>query len=410
MPRDAFLAFPPRGVPRIPASRRSASAGVVLRAILHHGSISRSMIARRTGLSSAAVTGHVAELVGLGLVRELPETTGPNGLGRPHVPIEVDTDRYLVCGVHLAVPAATVALMDLRGEIVASQRIPHRRPDPSTVIEDAAVVLRDLLAARPATAAPVGLGVATGGWVDPESGVLVEHAVLGWRDVPVAEMLAGHTGLRVEVDAHSRALLGAEQLFGAARYQASVLHLFVGNVVDAAFAIDGAVNHGPRSAAGAIAHLPVEGSDDPCSCGRVGCLQAAVAEPTLVRRALQRGIIREPVFRDLVRVAETGDRQAKALFAERAVLVGRAAAPMIDMLNPQLTIVMDPGLRLFPESIALLRAEVRTRSQVCGDVEHTVVATTFAGRALATAACSVMVSQLFADPLGTVPVAVEGAS
>ncbi|HEY2700952.1 MAG TPA: ROK family transcriptional regulator [Pseudonocardiaceae bacterium] len=408
MPPDAFTAIHQRGARGIPVSRRGASAGLVLRAILHHGPIARSKIARRTGLSAAAVTGHVAELAGLGLVRELPETAGPRGLGRPHVPIELDTERQLIGGVHVGVPAATVALMNLRGEIVASERIPHRRPDPLPILEHAAMVLRELLAACPGDAVPVGLGVATGGWVDPDSGVLVEHPVLGWRDVPVGRILTTQTGFPVAVDAHSRALLGAECLFGRARDQTSVLHLFVGNVVDAAFAIDGTVNHGPRSAAGAIAHLPVEGSDDVCGCGRVGCLQATVSEPTLVRKALRQGIIREPVFRELMRTAENGDPRAKVLFTERATLVGRAAASMIDMLNPQLTIVADPGLRLFPESIALLRAEVRARSQVCGDVENTVLATTFGGRALAVAACSAMANELFADPLGTLAMPAPG--
>jgi predicted NBD/HSP70 family sugar kinase len=109
-----------------------------------------------------------------------------------------------------------------------------------------------------------------------------------------------------------------------------------------------------------------------------------------------------------MRTAENGDPRAKLLFTERATLVGRAAASMIDMLNPQLTIVADPGLRLFPESIALLRAEVRARSQVCGDVENTVLATTFGGRALAVAACSAMANELFADPLGTLAMPAPG--
>ena len=52
----------------------------------------------------------------------------------------------------------------------------------------------------------------------------------------------------------------------------------------------------PRSAAGSVAHLPVDGCDLPCSCGRVGCLQAAVGEKSLVRRALTAGLITVSAF------------------------------------------------------------------------------------------------------------------
>ena len=99
------------------------------------------------------------------------------------------------------------------------------------------------------------------------------------------DWLSERTGLPVRVDGHSRALLHGEVLFGGAREAAGVLHLFVGNVVEAAFATRGAAHYGSRAQAGVIAHLPVEGSSEPCSCGRIGCLEASVSEETLTRRA-----------------------------------------------------------------------------------------------------------------------------
>ena len=94
------------------------------------------------------------------------------------------------------------------------------------------------------------------------------------------EGTGARTWLPVRVDGHGRALVAAEQLFGRARGSRSVLHLFVGNMVDAAFATNDEVHHGPRSQAGAIAHLPLPGGTEPCDCGRTGCLQAAVSERT----------------------------------------------------------------------------------------------------------------------------------
>src|SRR6266700_3003336 len=98
----------------------------------------------------------------------------------------------------------------------------------------------------------------------------------------------------VRVDSHARALIRAEQLFGDRRTRASAVHMFVGNVVDAAFATGGTVHHGPRSAAGAVAHLPLRGRADSCRCGRSGCLEAAVSEEALARRAAAQQIIAEP--------------------------------------------------------------------------------------------------------------------
>ncbi len=83
----------------------------------------------------------------------------------------------------------------------------------------------------------LGLGVVTGGRVDPQRGVVVERQPLGWRDVPVRKVLATATSLPVYVDGHARALAQAEILFGDQRARRSLVHLFVGNVVDAAMSM-----------------------------------------------------------------------------------------------------------------------------------------------------------------------------
>ncbi|WP_407675424.1 MarR family transcriptional regulator, partial [Peterkaempfera griseoplana] len=44
----------------------------VLRAVLHSGPVARTVLARTTGLSPAAVSRHTADLIALGLLRELP--------------------------------------------------------------------------------------------------------------------------------------------------------------------------------------------------------------------------------------------------------------------------------------------------------------------------------------------------
>jgi predicted NBD/HSP70 family sugar kinase len=379
-------------------TRRSSSASSVLRTLLDHGPVARSTIARLTGLSPASVTGHSAELAKLGLIRELPEVAGPKVIGRPHVPVDVDTDRHLICGVHIAVHHATLALMDLRGRIVAQREIPHAGAGAVEVLERAGSLIDVLLDDHGGDREALGLGVATGGWVDQASGTIIEHPLLNWHDVPARDVLHETTGLPVQVDAHSRALVNAERLFGQSRTRSSVLQLFVGNVVDAAFATGDTVHHGPRSAAGAVAHLTVPDSVERCACGRIGCLQATISEQTLARRAAELGLITEPSFPALLARARIGDSLARQLFLDRSKVVGHAAALLIDVLNPEVLVLAGQGFDL-PHCLAAVRDEVRARSSTCEDPTKTVVTTSFPGTELATAACTVMLDLLYGDPL-----------
>ncbi|MEU8713761.1 ROK family protein [Streptomyces sp. NPDC048663] len=391
MPRTAAPSLvPPSG------HRRRTSAGVVLRSVLEHGPVARSTIARLTGLSPASVTDYCARFTELGLIREARPPRRARSVGRPHVPVDLDDSRFVVGGVHVAVPYTTVALLDLRGRVLARRELKHRDTEPGGVLERAAAGLAALLDGAPGSR-PLGVGVAVGGWVDRDSGTVVEHPLLGWREVPVRELLGARTGLPVHVDGHARALVNGERLFGRARHSRSVLHLFVGNVVDAAFATGDEVHHGPRSQAGTITHLPVPGGTEPCGCGRTGCLQAELSERTLVRRARAAGVVDRANPMDVLAAAAAGDAVAVRLLTERARLTGRAAGLLLDVLNPESVVVTEVGVLHREDCLAALREAVGPRAAAV------VAPTSFGDRVLAVAGGSVVLDVLYRDPLSASP-------
>ncbi|MFF0199446.1 ROK family protein [Streptomyces sp. NPDC005017] len=396
MPRTAVPARV-SPVPRAADSdRRRTSASVVLRSVLEHGPVARSTVARLTGLSPASVTDYCARFAELGLLRETAAPPRTRGAGRPHVPVDLDLSRFLVAGVHIAVPYTTVALLDLRGRVLAERELPHESTEPSRVLARAATALAALFAGAPGTR-PLGVGVAVGGWVDRQAGTVVDHPLLGWRDVPVRERLGALTGLPVRVDGHARALVDGERLFGRARGSRSLLHLFAGNVVDAAFATHDEVHHGPRSQAGAIAHLPLPGGTEPCECGRTGCLQAELSERTLCRRARAAGVAAGTNPMRVVAAAAAGDGVAAGLLVRRARLVGRAAGLLLDVLNPETVVVTEVGVMYREDCLAALREEAGPERAAA------VLPTSFPRSVLAVAGGSVILDALYRDPLSVSP-------
>jgi predicted NBD/HSP70 family sugar kinase len=369
-----------------------------MRAALDHGPVARSTVARIAGLSPAAVSRQCADLIRGRLLREIPGPHPP--AGRPHIPLDIDTEQTVVCGAHIALRHTTLAALDLRGQVLARERIPHPAArDPGEVLRQLAAAIPPFLAA----AAPprvLGVGVAAGGWVDSGAGVIADHPLLGWHDVHVRDQLEQLTGLPVRVDGHARAMVRAEELFGDQRARSSAVHLFAGNVVDAAFAVGGTVQHGPRSAAGSVAHLPVPGRTDPCECGAAGCLQAVASDAALAAQATAAGIRPAGIgpAATLLAAAEGGDGRARALFRRRARALGAAAAMLLGLLNPGVLIVAEAGVMHLPGCLDALRAEVRERSPWDGSPEPPVVASSFGRDVLAVAAGTVILAEIYADP------------
>ncbi|MEU9294357.1 ROK family transcriptional regulator [Streptomyces sp. NPDC048266] len=359
----------------------------VLRAILRGGPLARTAIIRETGLSAAVVSRHAAELLAMGLVCEPPEPHRPPRPGRPRIPLDIETAHHVAAGVHIAVPRLTFSLTDLRGNVIAYEHVP-RQPQHGAVLQDVAARLPGFLRRHLGGRSVLGLGVATGGWVDPDAGVLVENSALGWRDIPLQRAV----GLPVHVEGHARALAQAELLFGANR-GGDLVHLFVGNAVDAAIATGGVLLQGRRYGAGGIAHLPVPGSAEPCPCGRTGCLQVTVSDRAVARRAVAEGVIPHPDLQLLVRAARAGDVRALDLIRTRLRLIAHAVRPLLDLIRPDDLVLTEFATLRLPRLLDELTRELASG----GDQVRTG---SFGADTLAVAATAPVLAAVYQDPLG----------
>ncbi|CAM5610309.1 sugar kinase [Streptomyces avidinii] len=406
--------------------RAAANASAVLLAVLAHGPVARSGIPALCGLSPAAVSRQTTALLRAGLLRELHEYAEPpgpaapgdpsgpggpgslGGPGRPRIPLDLHTGPVggpLVAGLHIGVPASTFSVVDLRGRVLARRAFPHAGHAPAELPATIATELDGFLrkfrsgstgtrVTGGATRPLLGLGAALGGWVRPADGTVVRHDALGWHDLPLGAVLSERLGLPVSVDNHARAVAQAEILFGRPEARSSLLHLFIGNVVDAAFGIGGTVHQGPGAAAGDVAHLPVPGSLAPCACGRTGCLQASVSDTVVGAEAVRRGIVPEPSVNLLVDAAATGDPRADRLLRERARTVGRAAALLLDVFNPAVMVVSELSSILDEGYLDEIR-------HAAGDPERygrRIVAPHAGPAVLPVAGATVLLCPLFRDP------------
>ncbi|MBC3844228.1 ROK family protein [Streptacidiphilus sp. 4-A2] len=264
------------------------------------------------------------------------------------------------------------------------------------MLRDISAHLPGLLRRRAAGRSVLGLGVVTGGWVDPDSGTVVENSALGWRDVPVRRLLQSATRLPIHLEGHARALAQAELLFGAAR-GGDLVHLFVGNAVDAAIAAGGTLLRGRRNAAGGIAHLPVPGSGADCPCGGTGCLQATVSDRAFAERAADTGIIAQPVIRQLLAAAQRGDPRALELCRERLRLIAPAVALLLDMISPEVLVLTEAVSLSLPELLPYLHEQIAARTRQAP--EQLVRPSSFGPEVLAVAAGTPVLAAVHRDPL-----------
>ena len=182
----------PRSAPaRAPIT--SPAAATVFTTVLTEGPVSRVDVARRTGLSSAAVTKAARPFIEAGYLEELASEgrTAP-GAGRPANPLAIRPDREYFVGVKITGDDLIGVVTDLRADVRASAHHALTGHDVDHVVRALADLVGELLAGP----TPDGtsnlrdraycLGVAVSGDVDRASGVVRYSPFLGWRDVPAA--------------------------------------------------------------------------------------------------------------------------------------------------------------------------------------------------------------------------------
>lgn len=277
----------------LPEHARAHNRALVLQNLFHQGAMSRADLSRGTGLTRVTISDLVAELISDGYVVE-QGTREASGPGKPAILVDLDREGHRIIGLDLSGPGRLLgAVLTLDGEIVArhDRDVPADRDQILTAVTELA---RDLIA--DAHAPVLGVGVGTPGVVD-DHGVVLTAPNFGWTGVDLEGLLASELGLPVLVANDANAAVLAEYTFGGA--PDDVMLVRVGLGVGSGLLAGGQPMRGSRFAAGEIGHVTVGTDGGPlCACGKVGCLEAWLAVPSLEQRIAGNGTEREATLRD----------------------------------------------------------------------------------------------------------------
>ncbi|MEM7426470.1 MAG: ROK family transcriptional regulator [Pseudomonadota bacterium] len=264
---------------------RRRNRDVVLREIASQSAVSRSQIARSTGLTGAAVSRITRELIDAGLVREGRQIETKGQAGRRNVCLELGYGGAFVLAVVLTANIKSVSLSDCRGEIVAQDVLAGLdHDDPDHVIAELCRAAESLIGTSGIDRTRlVGCGISVAGVTEPDGGRLVKSEPLGWEDVRLGPAFSAALGLPVRVERRAAALLTAEVWRGAARGKRNVVLINNGLWLGGCMLADGQVLTGTENQVGQLAHMAAGARDVPCACGRKGCLDVVASGWSVVK-------------------------------------------------------------------------------------------------------------------------------
>lgn len=323
------------------------------------GPVSRTEIARRSGLSLATVSGITGSLIDQGIVTE--ESAGVSTGGRRPILLAIDRAAACAVGVKLTNEHVIIALTDLGADLVDMRRIPLGDDTaPGAVVDRLGEGFDDLREHHPDRHI-IGLGLGMAGVIDRDRGVCRFSPFLPWRDVQLRDRIEARTGLPTIVENDVNALTIAARWFGAGAAYPSFLVVTIGRGVGMGIMIDRRLYRGSRDGAGEFGHITVVEHGRRCNCGKDGCVEAYASESAILHAA--RAVTGDGITLDeAISGARSGDTRLIEVFREAGHILGLALSGVICLLNPALIVISGEGTRFVDLLMPSLRHALGTYS------------------------------------------------
>lgn len=219
-----------------------------------------------------------------------------------------------------------------------------------------------------------GIGIGCPGPLDLDNGVVLETPNLGWRDVPVCDLLERQFGVPVVLSNDVDAGVYGEYRLGAAQGARCVVGLFPGTGIGGGCVTNGVIWRGKKLSCFEVGHMCVQPEGPICGCGRRGCLEAVASRLAIsaeCAKAAYRGQaqhLQRIAGTDLVNIRsgalaeaiQLGDTIVEEIVREAARKLGCASGAIINLIAPDVLLLGGGLVEALP---GLFTEEVRRAAE-----------------------------------------------
>ncbi len=232
------------------------------------------------------------------------------------------------------------ALVDATGTIAHAERHPTGAArGPGAVIGTILDVASGLAETAAASGQPaVAAGIVVPGVVDETAGLAVWSANVGFRDVPLRDLLSKRLDLPAAIGHDVRAGGMAEARLGAARGYRHVIFLAIGTGIAGAHVVEGVAFAGAHGAAGEVGHIIVRPGGAKCGCGALGCLEAVASAAAVGRTYAERTGVGATAAEVVTRAA-AGEAAAREVWAETVDALADGLHTAITLADPEVVVI-----------------------------------------------------------------------
>lgn len=270
-------------------------------------------------------------------------------------------DNNFVIGIDLGGTKIYTALANLAGEILTEIKVATEAASGLEKVRLNIVRTVEQVQNQAGLSGRVqAVGIGVPGPLDIKQGIVYQAPNLGWRNVPLKQLLEESLNLPVFLENDANLAAIGEHIKGAGVGVDNLIYVAVGTGIGGGLILNGQIYHGAGFGAGEIGHMTIDPEGEICNCGNKGCLETLASGTAMTRNALDliksgRGKALLAIAKEnkqkintylLAQLAASGDKEALSILKAAGTALGIGLANVINLLNPSLVILGGGALKV----------------------------------------------------------------
>jgi len=256
----------------------------ILKLLNLEGPLSRKDISKKIGLTPAAVSNLIRELIVEKVVQEKGEVENDiKKSGRREIHLDINYKIKKVVGIDIGINCTKIAISDLNGTVEEKIEVETKTDiRAEEFLNSIAKITMELLFHNDLSKDNIiGIGIGIVGVVDPDTGI--SHQAYGiWDyDVNIKKIFQKIFQIKVIVDNNVRALSLAEINNNNEVNGDNILFIKYGPGIGSSLIINNRIYYGSHNNAGEIGHMILDYGGQKCRCGKRGCLESIVSKDAI---------------------------------------------------------------------------------------------------------------------------------
>jgi len=332
---------------------RQINRGKVLTLIHESPGIDRTEIAGLVGITNAAITNIVNELIRSRIVEEGPSSVIALTRGRKRVGLWINKHGGYVLGVSVLATHASVTLSNLLGTVIDEVSFYPKSPaDPFNTLDEVAYHAAKLCKLHKVKRSRLlGVGFAIAGFLNKTSQSLQSAPYLGWPKFDLREEFQRRFKCPLVIENVTRCIASAETRIGSFIGAKNLVLVRAALGVGGAIISDGELLTGNRYLAGDLGHLLAERDGVLCSCGKRGCLNTVASGWSIIHKLgmgdsgyenIKQFRSLDKLLRDIINDCNEEDSQTADLVRNAGALLGTHLVNVLQVLDTEFCVLTGP--------------------------------------------------------------------